>query len=435
MGVASTCAISPCGMYGVTGGGDSKLKLYDMKKSGVVGEIETGYEGITQVLVLRDSQRILVASQSGAIQMWNGLTRDLLLTFQNRGHAPVSCLAVSSDSSLLMSGNEDASVTFWSVKTGTKLKTFQDHTTTLVGVAFSHDFMISASRDGLVCVREYRTAKILHSSTTHVDDLLCLAASPNSTYFVTGSRSRACHVVDMETGKLRCVFRGHRGAVTCARILSSCKECLTGSEDGSLCIWEVEGGRCVSMLCTDAPVVSCDISWKGDDILYGTRGGWVSSAAYRGRERARELVLGCDSSSDLSSSTDLGSVANTPTAPQETTTKEYEEEADLGASASGKPENKPMADTDSTGKKHGGAEKTSGVGASGPASILPKDIPHLNGLAVPTTSKIEKFHIPLLEPLPPPPKEDKVELAQTDVEGEIKTEQKTEATSSACIIL
>ena len=125
--VASSVSISPCGKYGMSGGGDRNIKLYDLKESIVVGEIETENEGITQVLVLRDSQRVLTAFQNGTMQMWNGVTQELLVTFQDHSSTPINCIALSPDSSLLMSGGEDATVSFWSVKTGAKMRTFCNH--------------------------------------------------------------------------------------------------------------------------------------------------------------------------------------------------------------------------------------------------------------------------------------------------------------------
>lgn len=303
----TSVSISPCGIYGISGGGDSKLKLYDLESTSVVGEIETGRGGVTQVLVLRDSEHVVVAHCDGSLQLWNGVSKEPLLRFS--GHeAAVNCIAVSSDSSLLMSGSEDSQVAFWSMKSGTKLRSFQNHSSAVVGVAFAYDRMVSASRDGKVCIREFQTAKILHTSVTHTSALLCLAVSPNSAIFVTGARDKACHVVDMETGKIRCMLRGHGGHVTCVRVLANCVQCLTGCEDGCIRVWDVEGGDCLTTLCTDAALTSCDISWKASHILYGTEGGRVSTAIYNSSKKGVvPEYQGCEPVSSDSSLTGSGS--------------------------------------------------------------------------------------------------------------------------------
>jgi WD40 repeat protein len=287
---ASVCT-SPCGMYGVSGGGDSTLKLYDLENTKSIGEIETGGSWVTQVLVFRDSERILVAHQNGSMSLWNGVTRELLVRFEDCESAAVNCIAVSLDSTLIMSGVEDGLVAFWSAKSGARLKTFRTHSTPVVGVGFTHNCMVSASKDGQVFIRDFKTAKVLLTSHTHTDDLLCLAISPNATFFATGSSNKTCHLVDLETGQLRHILRGHRGSVTCVKVLSNSTQCLTGSRDCCLRVWDAEDGSCLAELCTDAPITSCDISWKRDHILYGTMGGWVSSVMYKAKEKVRNLVL------------------------------------------------------------------------------------------------------------------------------------------------
>lgn len=287
----TSVSISPCGTYGISGGEDSTLKIYDLNSTKIVQEIETGLKGgISQVLVLRDSERIVVSSLSGSMQLWNGASKELLLNFQGES-GPVNCVAISADSELLMSGGEDCKVTFWSMKTGSKLKTFSNHSTPVISVAFCQKYMISASRDGSVCIRDFHTAKVVHNSSTHKNDLLYLAPSPNSAFFVTGSRNKTCHVVDTETGKLRSVLSDHKGPVTCIKVLSNCTQCLTGSEDHFLRLWEVANGDCLAALCVDNPVTTCDVNWKNTLILYGTKGGWVSSILHSSDYEEAKLML------------------------------------------------------------------------------------------------------------------------------------------------
>lgn len=302
----TSVSISPCGTYGVSGGDDNRLKLYDLEKASIIGEVETGTRGVTRVLVLRDSECILVAYLDGSMQLWNGVTQELLIKFEGHRDSTINCIAVSLDSSLVMSGGEDCVVAFWSVKSGARLKAFRNHASAVVGVAFTQDRMLSASRDGQVCVRDFKTAMVLSTPTTHTEELLCLAASSNAAFFATGYRDGTCHVVDLKTGQLQSILSGHRSSVTCITILSGCTQCLTGSEDGCLRVWDVENGGCLAELYTDAPLTSCDISWKSDHILYGTKGGWVSSVVYEAREKVKQLILQkterCESESSFSKS-------------------------------------------------------------------------------------------------------------------------------------
>ncbi len=289
----TSVSISPSGTYGVSGGGNSKLVLYDLENVSTVGEIETNATdgGVVQVLVLNDSQHILVALHDGSMQLWNGVERKLKMTFKGSSTAKINCVAVSADGELLMSGNENAEVAFWNVKMGAEMRVFHNHPQAIVSVAFARDRMVSASRDGLVCMRDFHTSKIIMSSQTHVGNLLCLAVSADSAFFVTGSQDSACHVVGMDTGELEHVLMAHRGPVTCVKILPNCVHCLTGCQDGQLRIWDTEKGDLVATMCVDAPLTSCDINWRSDCVLYGTEGGWVSTALLATNQRALELIM------------------------------------------------------------------------------------------------------------------------------------------------
>ena len=281
----TSVSISPCGSYGVSGGNNYKLKIHDLKKNSIVREVKVQEGRITQVLVLRDSEHILVAYHNGSIEMWNGFDQELVQSFDGCDTA-VNSIAVSADSELLMSGSESAAVIFWSMKTGKKLKTFSNHTTAVVHVAFCQDYMISASRDGVVCIRNFNTGKVISTLAT-VNSLLGLAISPNAAFFVTGSLDKNCQVINLQTGILKSTLE-HKGPVTCLKVLSNCTQCLTGSEL-HLRIWNVENGNCVAMLHIDAPITSCDINLKNDCIFYGTKGGWVSTAVYRTCKRENGL--------------------------------------------------------------------------------------------------------------------------------------------------
>ena len=428
----------------MSGGGDSKLKLYDLENTSIVGEIDTaGASRVTQVLVLRDSQRILVARQDGSMCLWNGVTQELLVRFKGHPAAAVNCIAISLDSSLVMSGGEDCVVAFWSVKSGAKLKAFTNHSASVVGVAFTRDRMVSASRDGQVCVRDFKTAKVLLTSATHAEEVLCLAVSPNAAFFVTGSCDKTCHVVDLNTGQLRSILKGNSGPVTCVRVLSNCAQCLTGSQDGCLRIWDVEGRGCSAELCTDAPLTSCDISWKCDHVLYGTKGGWVSSVAYKAKEKVKHLVLrktqGCESGSALST-TESESTAST--ADREN--QELREEADGAEKGEEKIEDNPGDPSDSNLQQNqlNNSEKTE--------FVRPKDddvdvAPHqqtgsskhkeagvVNGFIHPSIETDKAAAV-----LHKGTSKENVVVLETSKEAEVeegKTET-TKVTSSACLIL
>lgn len=282
-----TVVVSTCGMYAVSGSQDSSIKIYDLEPMTVLKQLHGHQGAVNDVVVLRDSKHLLSGSDNGSICLWNGETEELVRTYQDdKTSCGVNCIAVSTDSELLMSGHEDGQVAFWSVKSGKLLKTFTNHKSAVVAVAFTqtatNKYILSASRDGLVCGRDFYTAKIfLSKQSTHMDDLLCLSVSRDGAMYASGSKDRSCHVVSFPTGSLISVLVGHKGPVRSVRIIQGGKLCITASEDCTLRIWDIHQSECTAKLHADLPILSCDVDRHDMNIVYGTSGGWVSTALYR----------------------------------------------------------------------------------------------------------------------------------------------------------
>lgn len=71
----------------------------------------------------------------------------------------INCLAYSPDGQYIITGGDDGKVKLWNTMNGFCSITFQEHTSTIRGVIFSHNrkFIVSASLDGTV--RAYDLAR------------------------------------------------------------------------------------------------------------------------------------------------------------------------------------------------------------------------------------------------------------------------------------
>ncbi|CAI8002756.1 Uncharacterized WD repeat-containing protein alr2800 [Geodia barretti] len=170
-------------------------------------------------------------------------------------------MAITGTKDLLMTGAEDGEVAFWSIETGKKLRLFSEHTSGVLTVAFisqsKDQFMLSASHDGSLSIREFHSAKVVVSTLSHSDDLVSTGIAPNSMFMVSGFQDRSW----LRSLSPSRDSHGHTGTR------------LSGS---GLSMMPV----CTAVLHTDEPVLACDVNYN-NIILYGTEGGWVSTAAYQ----------------------------------------------------------------------------------------------------------------------------------------------------------
>ena len=316
----NSVAISPCGFYGISASADMTVKVYELESLKVLRTL-SGHKGtVNHVLALRDSRRLVTASSDEIIQLWDGESGEVLRKFE--GHeAPVSCVAVTRDSELLMSGAEDGKIIFWSLKTGKKLKTFTNHSSGIVAVDFAQTtsdfYMLSASRDGFVCVRDFHSAKIVLSTNVNPSPLLCLSVSPNAGFIAVGLASGTGRVLQLPDGRAKAALIGHKKALRSVKILPNSETCLTGSDDQTLRVWNMKTGECLTTFNVDAPVLACDIS-PSMTILYGTEKGMVSTALYQTSPNpVLKKLQGLQSLSSSTIATSQSTITTSRTQPEE----------------------------------------------------------------------------------------------------------------------
>ncbi|KAI3987827.1 hypothetical protein MKX01_020941 [Papaver californicum] len=68
-----------------------------------------------------------------------------------------------------------------------------------------------------------------------------------SFFSAAGDSCAYCWDVD-ETGKIKMVFRGHKDYLHCIVARNSSNQIITGSEDGSMQIWDCRNGKCINVI-------------------------------------------------------------------------------------------------------------------------------------------------------------------------------------------
>ena len=178
----ATVALSGCGGLGVCASQRGSVCVFDADTMAPIQRLQPHSAAVTQILGYRDGNKLFSVSEDGTICLWNGETGDILAKFEaGDKDSPINCLAITTGKDLLMTGADDGEVAFWSIEMGKKLRTFSDHTSGVLTVAFitqgKDQFMLSASRDGSLCIREFHSAKVVVSTQGITEDLVHPAPS------------------------------------------------------------------------------------------------------------------------------------------------------------------------------------------------------------------------------------------------------------------
>ena len=123
------------------------------EKLSCLSEADVRYHGdkhhklsLTCVTVSPDSRRVYTASKDAGLLVWDLQTGEKLLRVPggrsgqqsyHTGHcSPVLALAVSSDGTLLASGDQDRLIMIWDTNTMARLHTFKGHRDAVSGLVF-----------------------------------------------------------------------------------------------------------------------------------------------------------------------------------------------------------------------------------------------------------------------------------------------------------
>lgn len=152
--------------------------------------------------------------------------------------------------------------------------------------------------DGPILVFDRQSRRVLHEAR-HSGGVQCLCAAPNAGgrgFVVSGGSDWKATMWQLDGKRLLKTFNGHTGAVRCALVLGL--EIFTGSDDGSIRVWEaacglfqLESEPCRAVLSGHSGAVHALLSHSGGLLSCGADGTvrcWQAGGAH---ECLREVAL------------------------------------------------------------------------------------------------------------------------------------------------
>jgi WD40 repeat protein/serine/threonine protein kinase len=244
---AITClAVSPNGKLVATGGSDGVIRVWDAADLGERLSMRSGGGPILNVVFTPDSRRLLSDDGQKVFSIRDLDTGKQLHRFE--GHASsVYGLAISPDGTKVVSGGEDKSVRLWDAATGKELGRFEGHTTEVYAVAFSPDrkHVLSAGvrPDSSIRIWDVETRKQVRSLEGYEDGFRHARYSADGRRVLTSTFNNVARLFDAETGKeLRRLDQG--AGVGPVQFLSEETRIVAAEMRGFICVWDsVKGGE------------------------------------------------------------------------------------------------------------------------------------------------------------------------------------------------
>ncbi len=214
-----------------------------------------------------DSTILASGSEDATIILWDAGTGTKAFTLNEHQDAVLS-VAFSPTDPALVSGSADRTVRLWNAQAGSILHTFSGHSADVTCVNWSPDgkLVVSGSWDGSVLLFDLRTASLLRTLAQHSTAVSSLAWSPDGTMLASGSEDTNLNVCNARTSERLFSLRSHEEAVTSVTWSPDGSKMASGSADDTVMIWDADSSRVLHTLSGHTADVT-SVAWSPDGTM------------------------------------------------------------------------------------------------------------------------------------------------------------------------
>jgi WD40 repeat protein len=277
-GGVTAVAFAPDGQRLVTGGKDGTARVWDCTSGRELLCLRGHRRQVTSVAFAPDGRWLVTGSTDGTARIWDAITGLELRTLQRQHTGPVWAVAATPDGKRVVTGSEDSMARVWDSASGQVLRTLKGQTPLPVLNACLVGLLSSPQASGPFLAG----ASLYPGRTGHTGPVWAVAAFPDGR-IVTGSEDGTARVWNVDSGRELLPPLQHEGGVVSVSASPDGRRILTGG--GNVRLWDAVNGReLFNTGFTGLNIVSGTFAPDGKRMVTGGAGGVKFWDTANGRE-------------------------------------------------------------------------------------------------------------------------------------------------------
>jgi len=230
----------------VTGAADFSAKVWDALTGDELLSLPHRHI-VKSVTFDSGGERVMTGGQEKKVRVWDLAAVDQpLLTMEGHTQSVAQCISLANEPQLVLTAAGEPDVRVWDMRTGTCVSRISTNGAAVRGAQLSIDgttlTVCTATKQVLFFAATTAAFTPQHSLTLPVQTD-CVSYSPSTRLLVTGAESELwARVWRYEGGEEVGVYKGHHGPVRAVCFAPDGQAFASGSEDGTIRIWQQPGG-------------------------------------------------------------------------------------------------------------------------------------------------------------------------------------------------
>ncbi|KAJ3223925.1 Eukaryotic translation initiation factor 5A [Clydaea vesicula] len=220
---------------------------------------------INDIDVSFDNSKFCSASSDRSIFLWDG---QIIKRFSGHDQRVSSC-ALNKDGSVICSGSYDATIRLWDCRSQNRLpiQIISDSKDDVSSVDLSDTEILAGSIDNFVRIYDLRQGKMIEDNLGH--PVTSATFSGDGQCVLASTLDSTIQLLDKESGEVLNSYSGHiNGSYKISSCLNSAdSHVISGSEDGSIFVWDLAEGNLIESFHAHKKVVESVVYHPTKDLI------------------------------------------------------------------------------------------------------------------------------------------------------------------------